>query len=53
MIEFDESEYLESDLTDDALRIVLLICGQDVKDSLLYPRKEAAAAHGRPNRAYP
>lgn len=36
VIEFDESEYLQSIVDDDTLRIVLLLCGQEAKDKLLY-----------------
>lgn len=41
MIEFHEDEYLKSAVDDDTLRIVLLLCGQEAKDKLLY--KEDAA----------
>ena len=34
-IEFHESEYYESLVDDETLRIVLLLCGQEVKDKLL------------------
>ena len=33
-IEFHESEYYESLVDDETLRIVLLLCGQEVKDKL-------------------
>lgn len=36
MIEFDESEYLESTVDDATLLLVLLFCGQEAKDKLLY-----------------
>jgi hypothetical protein len=38
MIEMQESEYLESDFTDDHLRYVLMTYGPVVKDWLLLPR---------------
>lgn len=44
MIEFDESEHLESDFTDRALQLILIFCGPDVKDALLLPG--AVEIHG-------
>lgn len=41
MITMHEDEYYTSPLDDETLRIVLLFCGQEVKDKLLY--KEDAA----------
>ncbi|WP_171056172.1 hypothetical protein [Paenibacillus sinopodophylli] len=35
-VEFHEDEYLNSPVDDDTLRIVLLLCGQEAKDKLLY-----------------
>lgn len=36
MIEFDEDEFLNSAVSDETLYLVLLFCGPDVKDLLLY-----------------
>jgi hypothetical protein len=41
MIQFHEDEYLYSPVDDETLLIVLLLCGQEAKDKLLY--KEDAA----------
>lgn len=42
MIEFHEDEYYESLVDDETLRIVLLLCGQEIKDKLLYKKEDAA-----------
>lgn len=44
MIVMDESEYYESLVDDETLRIVLLLCGQEVKDKLLYKKEDAACS---------
>lgn len=36
MIEFHEDEYLQSLVDDETLLMVLLLCGQEAKDKLLY-----------------
>lgn len=38
MIEMDESEYMESDYSDQFLNLVSIFCGPEVRDSLLYRR---------------
>jgi hypothetical protein len=39
-IEFDESEYLDSAVSDEALRLVASFCGREVADKLLYKDKK-------------
>lgn len=36
MIEFDEAEFLNQAVSDETLYLVLLFCGPDVRDKLLY-----------------
>ncbi|WP_157764417.1 hypothetical protein [Paenibacillus riograndensis] len=36
MIEFDEAEFLNSAVSDETLYLVLLFCGPDTRDKLLY-----------------
>lgn len=36
MIEFDESEFKSSAVSDETLYLVLLFCGPEVRDRLLY-----------------
>jgi len=42
LIEFDESEYLESPVDDEVLIMVLLLLGQEAKDKLLYGANDYA-----------
>lgn len=36
MIEFDEAEMMQSAVSDETLYLVLLFCGPEVRDKLLY-----------------
>lgn len=45
-IEFDESEHLYSDFNDKSLRLIMDLCGPDVKDKLLIPRVVVPIALG-------
>ncbi|WP_179088653.1 hypothetical protein [Paenibacillus amylolyticus] len=42
MIEMDESEYMESVVSDDTLHLVSIFCGPEVRDKLLYRRVDDA-----------
>lgn len=47
MIDFDESELMYSDLTDETLQFIADYCGPEVRDKLLFP---AVVIHVEPNR---
>jgi len=40
LLEFDEEEFLNGALEDDALHLVTVFCGCEVKDKLLYEGKK-------------
>lgn len=45
MIQMDESEYMESDYSDDVLYLVSIFCGPEVRDKLLYRRVDDVRLH--------